>query len=90
MNPIDWSFNLSELIIAIIIVLGSFVIVFSVFLFRRYLSPKTPSPKLKPIDTPSDTFKDKGSSKTNNKPDKRRMGNSINKFNYKVNNKEGG
>lgn len=41
MNPIDWSFNLREFILAIVITVGSLVLALIALTVRRHMSLKT-------------------------------------------------
>jgi hypothetical protein len=87
MNPIDWSFNLRQAIISVVVIVVAFGIALMAVAIRRRSSPKLPRFVSQPIHAPGNTLNREHSKNTNQEPYKARTGNSINHFNQEIDDK---
>jgi hypothetical protein len=78
MNPIDWSFNLKQFLIALIITEVSVCLSFVILVIRRRIFPKSPASPFYPIDNPNDTLNNQSGKNTDNKPNNRGLSDGIN------------
>jgi glycerol uptake facilitator-like aquaporin len=90
MNPINWGFDLKELLTALFITIGAFIATLFVYLLCKRLYPKTPSLHPPPINTPSDSLNSQSRETPNNKPDNGWLNDGINHFNNKIHNSNKG